>query len=374
VATPIVSLGQMIITPDGPLAAAWMAAFYCTVRAVQDGRGLWLVGAGAATGLAALSKYTGLLLVPQIGILLLLDRRGRQLLRRPWPWLGLGLATAAFAPVLLWNQRHDWSSFAFQLGRLTHPARPSLLQLGSFVGQQALILSPLLLVVLCVADVLAVRRWRDPAFRTCAVFSLPLLGTCLLLSPLLWVKPNWPAPAWSAAVLAAAGLFLEAPRRLRAWAATALPVAVLSTVVLHLVPVWSALPMPARDDVTSGWPLLGARVGQELANLPPRSFVLGCSYWTASELAFYVPGRPFTYGRNALGDGPGLEYQVWSSPADVAGREGIVVLDQRDRGACLHLPQACSALTPLPPLTVHRGTEVVTTFELWRCRPIGPGN
>jgi 4-amino-4-deoxy-L-arabinose transferase-like glycosyltransferase len=82
---PFFNLGQVIITPDAPLAAAWVAAFYFTVRALDEGRGAWLLAAGAATGVAALGKYTGFLLAPQILAALLLDRRGGACSPRPGP-------------------------------------------------------------------------------------------------------------------------------------------------------------------------------------------------------------------------------------------------------------------------------------------------
>ena len=48
--------------PDGFLVPTWLLALLCTVRASRgDGDGWW-VGAGLAVGLAALSKYTGLVL------------------------------------------------------------------------------------------------------------------------------------------------------------------------------------------------------------------------------------------------------------------------------------------------------------------------
>jgi 4-amino-4-deoxy-L-arabinose transferase-like glycosyltransferase len=370
-AAPIVSLGQIVVTPDGPLAAAWAAAFYCTVRALDEERGVWLLGAGAATGLAALSKYTGLLLGPQIGALLLLDARGRRLLRGPWSWLGLGLSACLFAPVLVWNAGHCWSSFAFHLDRLSRLGPFSMRRLGSFLGQQSLVVSPVLFAALAAAAVAAARRWREPAMRACAVFSLPLLAICLVASPFLWVKPNWPAPGWITALLAAAGLLFEARRERRTLAITAVVVAALSTAALHAAPLWPSIPMPARDDVTRGWPQLGARVGAELAKLPPSAFALGCSYWTASELAYYLPGRPRTYSGNALGDAEGLEYGVWLRPGELVGREGIIVLDRRHRSGCTRLAESCRPLEPLDPLVVRRGSVVVTTFELWRCRTPG---
>ena len=53
---PITALGQVVITPDGPLLSGWAACLYFMVRALDEEDGRWLLAAGLATGLAALGK------------------------------------------------------------------------------------------------------------------------------------------------------------------------------------------------------------------------------------------------------------------------------------------------------------------------------
>ena len=114
--SPFFSIGQTIITPDTPLVAGWIAAFYFTGRALQEERPAWLLAAGAAAGVATLGKYTGFLLLPQIFLALLLDRRGRRMLATPYPWIGAVLTLLIFSPVVIWNANHGWASFGFQFG------------------------------------------------------------------------------------------------------------------------------------------------------------------------------------------------------------------------------------------------------------------
>jgi hypothetical protein len=126
------------------------------------------------------------------------------------------------------------------------------------------------------------------------------------------------------------------------------------------------LPFPARDDVTTGWKELAARVEAERARIDGPWFVLGCSYKPASELAYYLPGRPETYAQSAMRE-EGLQYRFWHDDGALLGREGIVVQDRREPG-CLRRAELCQPLEPLEPLEVRRGTRLVTTFDLWRCR------
>ena len=367
-ATPLFALGQTVITPDAPLLAGWAAALYFTVRALDEERGAWLMASGVAVGFAMLGKYTGALLAPQILLALLFDARGRGLLRSPWPYLAVLVAAAVFSPVLVWNARHGWVSFGFQLGWRSANAGPATLRrVGGFVGSQVAALTPLLFAGVWAAAVASILRWRQAAYRVCALFSVPLLALFLAASPRMWVKGNWAAPAYPAAYLAAAALYLGASRPWRRFGHAALGLAAAVTLYLHVAAAVPALPFPARQDVTTGWKELAARVAAEQERIPGPTFALGCFYKVASTLAYYLPGRPETYSSNAMGE-EGLQYDFWLAPEGIIGREGIVVVDRRDWKWCLRRQEYCQPLQQLPPLTVRRGESEVTTFDLWRCR------
>jgi 4-amino-4-deoxy-L-arabinose transferase-like glycosyltransferase len=366
-ALPLFSLGQVVVTPDGPLLSGWAMALYFTVRALDEERGPWLLGAGAAAGWAMLGKYTGALLLPQILAALLLDARGRRLLRGPWPWIGAVLALALFSPVIAWNAERGWASFAFQTGSRVARShfRPTLV--GRYVGLQAALVTPVVIVLLGDAIAAAVRRRAEAPWRLCVLFSAPLLLFATAVSPFHWVKGNWVAAAYPTAVAAGAALALERRGwRLRAGLA-GLSLAALATVYLHLVPLVPALPFPARDEGSAGWRALAARAEAERAALPADAFVAGCNYKVSAELAYYLPGRPRTWSGEIAGD-HGLQYRYWLDPAALAGRDGLVVRDRREKRTCERLAEACGSLEPLEPLTVWRGEAKVTTFDLWRCR------
>jgi 4-amino-4-deoxy-L-arabinose transferase-like glycosyltransferase len=371
---PLTSMGQVIITPDGPLLSGWAATMYFTVRAIDEERGRWLLLAGLAAGWAALGKFTAFILLPQIFLALLLDPRGRRLLATPWPWLGVGVAAAVFSPVLLWNADRHWVSFLFQSeGRTsTFALRPVLV--GRFVGLQALLVSPLLWLAVMVVPFLAARRWREPSYRVAALFSVPLILVMVGVSPFHWVKGNWGAPAYPAALMAFAALALEhwSRRWVRAftWSAGALAAALL--VLFHLAPFPALLPaatdgLLARDENTAGWRQLAARVEAERQAVGGDTLVVGCTYKPAAELQFYLPGRPATQSSGIFGQN-GLQFDEWLDPAALRGRDAILVVDGREKDVCGGRDALCRPLQPLPVETVRRGTAKVATFSLWRCR------
>ncbi len=369
--TPFFSLGQTIITPDGPLVAGWIAAFYFTVRALQDDEPRWLVAAGAAAGVAALGKYTGFLLLPQILAALLLDPRGRRMLTGPWPWLGAALAVLVFSPVVAWNATHGWASFGFQFGKRGQEMHLEPVLVGRFLGLQALVVSPLLFLALLAAMAAAARRWREEPMRLLALFSVPMMALWIVVSPFHWVKMNWAVPVYPTALLAAVALYQARPARYRGLAIASVALAAIGTLYLTLMPVWPAIPFPARDDTTAGWRELAVRVEAERRASGGDLPVVGCFYRTASTLAWNLPGRPETWSSNAFGE-PGLAYDFWRDPRELAGREVLVVLDDRDAGWCLSRAERCAPLVPLEPLEVKRAGKRVTTFRLWRCGYLGP--
>jgi 4-amino-4-deoxy-L-arabinose transferase-like glycosyltransferase len=370
-AVPLFSLGQVTITPDAPLVSGWAMALYFTVRALQDDEPRWLLAAGGAAGWAVLGKYTGFLLFPQILAALALDPRGRRHLRTAWPWLGAALGLALFVPVLAWNFRHAGASLEFQTaGRAsTASFRPVLV--GRFLGLQAALVTPIVLILLVEAAITSFRRREALPYRIAALFSLPLLATAVVLSPFIWVKGNWVAAAYPSALLAGAALALERGGRMARLAVGGVALAFAGTLYAHLIPLSTAVPFPARDDVSAGWPELAQRVQAERDRTPEDEFVAGCNYKVSAELAYYLPDRVRTVSGEFAGD-HGLQYRYWFDPREVSGRPGIVVLDEREKGTCKHLAEVCRELVPLEPLEIWRGSSRVTTFRLWRCGYVGP--
>jgi hypothetical protein len=231
--------------------------------------------------------------------------------------------------------------------------------------------TPVVLLLLVEAAVTSFRRRAERSFRICALFSLPLLALAAVLSPFIWVKGNWLAAAYPTALLAASALALERGGLALRLALAGLGVAVAGNAFVHLVPLSPRVPFPARDEGSAGWRELAARVEAERARLPPGAFVAGCNYKVSAELAYYLPDRPRTVSGELAGD-HGLQYRYWFDPAALAGREGLVVLDEREKGTCKRLAEACSPLVPLEPLTPRRADAPVTTFRLWRCTYAGP--
>lgn len=194
------------VLPDGPLMMFMLASTGVIADILIDGSPAfapnhdtlrWVV-AGLLAGLAMLSKYHGVFVLAGTFLFLLTSASHRKWLARPGPYLGALVAFAMFAPVLLWNREHGWTSFVFQGGRAAgHGGLHLGSMLASLAGQAGYVL-PWIWVPLIVVFWGAVRTGpRDAArwFLVClgagpvVAFTLIALGG----DPGL---PHWQAPGY----------------------------------------------------------------------------------------------------------------------------------------------------------------------------------
>jgi hypothetical protein len=187
------------VLPDGPLYAALTGGAYAVARVLFAPRQtplLWLA-AGAAAGLAMLSKLHGVFLLAGVFLFLLTASRYRFWLLSPWPYAGAVLALAIFSPVLIWNAEHHWVSFAFQAAR-GQVRQLNLVGFLQVIGGQMAYLLPLIWATLWVLYIRAVRAGPTQA--------RDWLLVCLASGPMLvftvsglWagkILPHWAAPGY----------------------------------------------------------------------------------------------------------------------------------------------------------------------------------
>jgi Dolichyl-phosphate-mannose-protein mannosyltransferase len=195
------------VSPDVALIPFVTAMLWALIRLWESGDARWWLAAGVFGGLALLSKFTAVMLIPGVlAFMLVPDWRGRWL-RSPYPWLAALIAVALFLPVLIWNAGHDWASFRFQFVRATATHGWSLRTVGDFIGLQFGLVGFISLPV--VLSALAMTAWRG--YRRFDAVAI-LLSTCVIvpLAYFFWrsltlrVGDTWPMFIWPAGFAAAA--------------------------------------------------------------------------------------------------------------------------------------------------------------------------
>lgn len=136
---PMLSVGFVLATPDGPLMAAWALCLYLTVRASQTHARRDYVLLGVALGLALLSKMFAFALIAGIvGWALVPVRRA---LWREGLAVSFAVAAVIYAPFVGWNAQHHWVTFAFAVAQ-RHEVKPSLLRPLIYLAANAGAYSP----------------------------------------------------------------------------------------------------------------------------------------------------------------------------------------------------------------------------------------
>lgn len=200
-------LGMAKVTPDVALIPFELAMIWSLVRLWQSDNLRWWLAAGLFGGLALLSKYTAVLLLPAVLAFALVPKWRSRHLASPWFWCSGVVAILVASPMLYWNGIHDWVSFRFQLDRPMQVSGWSARFLADFLGQQLLLVGVLLLPIVIIGVAMtAIRGYRS-------LTPVPILLSTAVIFPFgffLWhgfdtrVGDSWLLFAWPVGFLCAA--------------------------------------------------------------------------------------------------------------------------------------------------------------------------
>src|SRR6266852_6248257 len=101
------------VSPDVALIPFAVAMVWALIRLKESNDPRWWLAAGVSAGLARLSKFTAVMLVPAVAAFMLVPDWRRRWLRSPYPRAAALIAVFLFLPALIWNAENDWASFKF---------------------------------------------------------------------------------------------------------------------------------------------------------------------------------------------------------------------------------------------------------------------
>ena len=313
------------ILPDTPLGTFYLTALFFFFKALDSP--VHFLTAGLFTGLAMLSKYSGVFLWVGAGLYLLCYRR--KLFRSPFLWGGLAVSLLLFLPVVFWNMNRDMTSFAFHTERVAFFGEGlKLFYFGREVFGEILYNNPVNTGLIVWAVWTAAGSFRvhsaQPAvpvtvFRMLMTQAIPLLSIFLFFSLFRETLPHWSAPAYySLVLLASCALDAKLPvtfSRIPAVIMTALGITlvVIFAGTAEILTGFVALGKNdsgnelGRTDFTLdmyGWKQLSGRFGeikkeQEILyeetdgalGMPKNAAILSYRWFPAAHLDYYV-ARP----------------------------------------------------------------------------------
>jgi 4-amino-4-deoxy-L-arabinose transferase-like glycosyltransferase len=293
------------VSPDVAMIPFAVAMLWALVRLSGSGDARWWLAAGLFAGLALLSKFTIIMLLPAVAAFMLVPAWRRRWLRSPWPWLAALIAVVVFLPVLIWNGEHDWASFRFQFVRAAATHDFSLRTVGDFIGIQFGLVGFVLLPV--VLSGVALTAWRGYRRRDAVPI---LLSTCVIVpfgyffwkSTTLRVGDTWPMFLWPAGFAAAAINIAMLPREgwpawmiksTISWANIAVTTGIAFVVLVFLYSVAAPWNFIGRADPIggeAGYQPVAARAEAELQKTGA-TWIATTDYRTYAMMRWYFNGR-----------------------------------------------------------------------------------
>lgn len=295
---PLIQLGMVVITPDVPLqlfCALSVCLFWLTLHSQRT----WLWYAlGVAFGMALLSKYTAILLIPCFLLYLLLtdDRRW---LKTAHPYQAALVALLCFLPVVWWNSQNAWVSFLFQLKNCVGGEGFALSKVAEYAAGQMLVSGPLVWLLGLYAAFVGWRR-KDKATLLLVCTAAPVILFFGVTSFIKVAYPNWPALAYFSLSILVSQYCLGGDSKMtkmlkirRAlWSTSMVSTLALSFIAtaharFGFLPLERYSPQWAAADATNafyGWRELGA----ELKRKSPNGFAIAPSHQLSAEIIYYT--------------------------------------------------------------------------------------
>lgn len=340
-----VCAASFIMTIDAPLLFFWSAALYTSWRAMRSPEGgvLWWILTGILMGLGALSKQMMLVFPLLIGVFFLLPSDERPVCRKKGLLIATLIMIVFLLPVLYWNFEHGWITFRHTTHHFEGHHRAGLFFIktfSNFIGSQAALMTPItwfLFVTISGYSLVNIRRLPHPA-RFAVLFGGFLFVFFLLMSFRQRIHGNWPAVCYLSGVITVAawytGRFSCGRRidRLRRLFLPGIGLGACFAVMTYMLPIaFPSTGLGGNDPAARlrGWKQMAQEIDRILSDLPRKesTFVLTSKRQMASELAFYLSGRPRVYLWNTGGSGVASQYDLWQGPEQKVGHDSVIVLE-----------------------------------------------
>ena len=330
-AYPLTMLGMIVMTPDVPVLMFWSLSVYIFWQIIQSQKPWLWYALGASFGLALLSKYTAILMIPCFFIYLLFTDERKWLITR-YPYLSVAVGLAVFSPVIFWNLKHEGMSFLFQLKNGLSAEPIDLNKVGEYVAGQLLISGPVAWFVgVWAAFAGLVRRDKATFFLICTAAPVILFFGFTSLRKV--ANPNWPLFAYFAFSLLVTHYCLEGRSKWRRslWSA-ALATSLFLSLVATMQARFGIIPLArfseelAAADFTNafyGWRELGAELKLHADQQP----VVTPSHQLSAEIIYYTGGS--VPAQTAARSRPS-QFVLWGQSQDPDRTRGFSVWTEAD--------------------------------------------
>ncbi|MDR2399517.1 MAG: glycosyltransferase family 39 protein [Endomicrobium sp.] len=204
---PEMMVASIVITPDTPVFLFFSLTLYYMWRLFETNKTKFWYITGLFFGLALLSKYTAILFGLSLFIYMIADKK--------WTWfenkhfyLMFVVSFIVFLPVIIWNYRHDWVSFTFQLHHGLTSDGIHWNYVFDYLCSQCLVAGPIIFISGIIAG-LGYFCSKNSKRIFIASFSIPIIVFFMFTALKRNPGANWPAFAYFAFSIMVCAYLLE---------------------------------------------------------------------------------------------------------------------------------------------------------------------
>jgi len=201
----LVHAGYILTTTDAPLILFWTLTLYYSYMAFFYNSQKDYILAGIFLGFMMLSKYTAILFV--LFLILFVVIKKREILKNKNFYMAVFISFVIVLPMLWWNYKHDWISFAFQLTYRGGDGGFYPHLFFEFLGGQFGIFSPVFTGVFFYFMVKEKLFFKDEKLFFIALSSVVILLFFLYKSFFTRMELNFAAPAYIGGAIITAYIF-----------------------------------------------------------------------------------------------------------------------------------------------------------------------
>ncbi len=354
----------MMLMPD-TLLYLFVVPIMTTALAIERQETLrrWLL-LGLLLGLAGLAKYTAVLFVAALMLYFALKRRW-DLFTSAKMLPAVALAALIVSPVLIWNARHDWISFAFQSAHVAGSGgidwtafyQSLLAQFGAY--------SPLLFPLAFYGLWRALKARDNDALLLGGIFGAVIIVFFTYNSLHARALPHWTSPFYLLFIPAGTAIALRQGRKWRRYVFSAVGITGALTLVLYAELRFTFLPFPDYRSVHRdlyGWNTIMRRAAAHIEH--PGKEAAAVTNWSLASRAIYY-ARP--YGIDVyLIDDRYDQFDLWQHGSPVG--KDLLFVTTHDFHEDIADSMRCRRVEPAERFDLTLNGRKVNTVTLTWCR------
>jgi 4-amino-4-deoxy-L-arabinose transferase-like glycosyltransferase len=349
---PIFNIGSILIVYGNLQMLFFSLTVLLLIYLIITGRNYFWYLIGISSGLALLSKYTAVFIYPIVLLFLILSNKHRKYLLKKEPYLSFLISLAIFSPVIIWNYFNNFVSFRhlMTLSGGYQDFSVFLSNLFLFIASQAGIISPFLFIIIIAsmfAGLYLGLKENNGIYLLLSSASLVPFLYFIYQCEKTMVQPNWPVflyfPAFILSFLLSYRLYykissIPVKKIMIYFYGLSFFTGIAFSLIIFISPYYPITASfikikisksPLRDMI--GWKKMAAGVDGVLAAHKKDDLLIAARrFQTASELAYYVKGKPMTYSFNYFKRAN--EYSLWNDFKNKKGRNFIYIINTKYGG------------------------------------------